>query len=268
MTTTGSSRVPLVIGSAMVVLATIAVASFTTIAQRARAGRLPEPEAVIDSASAPIASEAGMFTSSLRAFAFVTDGARRRAAHPRTLAGWRMLRAFPGAPPRIPHGLTREEFLGTGCNACHERGGYSQRFGAYAPLTPHPQLAACTQCHLSDAAVTSIALQEANATPDMRCRQCHSPGNVLRAGTEDSPAGMSWPAVADRIVAHSPPVIPHGLEFRESCVACHAGPGAVAEIRTDHPERIYCRQCHLSVVAIALAPLGTATARATPGGVR
>jgi cytochrome c-type protein NapB len=42
----------------------------------------------------------------------------------------------------------------------------------------------------------------------------------------------------------SPPPIPHALQMRENCRACHAGPGAVAELRTTHPERVTCRQCH------------------------
>jgi cytochrome c-type protein NapB len=42
-----------------------------------------------------------------------------------------------------------------------------------------------------------------------------------------------------------PPPIPHDLQFRENCLACHGGPAAVAAIRTSHPERVNCRQCHL-----------------------
>jgi cytochrome c-type protein NapB len=41
-----------------------------------------------------------------------------------------------------------------------------------------------------------------------------------------------------------PPPIPHGLQMRENCLACHAGPAAVAEIRTPHPTLVNCRQCH------------------------
>jgi cytochrome c-type protein NapB len=43
----------------------------------------------------------------------------------------------------------------------------------------------------------------------------------------------------------APPPIPHSPDMRGNCVACHAGPGAVAEIRTPHPERANCRQCHV-----------------------
>jgi cytochrome c-type protein NapB len=43
----------------------------------------------------------------------------------------------------------------------------------------------------------------------------------------------------------SPPLIPHDLQLRGNCLACHAGPGGVEEIRSTHPERANCRQCHL-----------------------
>jgi hypothetical protein len=35
--------------------------------------------------------------------------------------------------------------------------------------------------------------------------------------------------------------------MRENCIACHDGPGAREEVRTNHPERWRCRQCHLPV---------------------
>jgi cytochrome c-type protein NapB len=37
--------------------------------------------------------------------------------------------------------------------------------------------------------------------------------------------------------------------MRENCAACHAGPAAREEIRTSHPERTRCRQCHVEVTA-------------------
>ena len=51
----------------------------------------------------------------------------------------------------------------------------------------------------------------------------------------------------DRATAGAPPRIPHRLLMRENCVACHDGPAAREEIRTDHPERDRCRQCHVPV---------------------
>jgi cytochrome c-type protein NapB len=39
--------------------------------------------------------------------------------------------------------------------------------------------------------------------------------------------------------------------MRENCTACHDGPAAREEIRTPHPERVRCRQCHLTVATTA-----------------
>ncbi len=49
----------------------------------------------------------------------------------------------------------------------------------------------------------------------------------------------------------SPLWIPHDLQLRGNCLACHGGPAAVAEIRTAHPERANCRQCHVPADAPA-----------------
>ncbi len=51
----------------------------------------------------------------------------------------------------------------------------------------------------------------------------------------------------DRATAGAPPRIPHRMLMRENCVACHDGPGAREEVRTSHPERWRCRQCHVPV---------------------
>jgi cytochrome c-type protein NapB len=49
----------------------------------------------------------------------------------------------------------------------------------------------------------------------------------------------------NKAIRTSPPVIPHSIELRENCLACHAGPAAPKEIRVSHPERVNCRQCHV-----------------------
>lgn len=166
---------------------------------------------------------------------------RERPAHPRNLQFWRALRAYPGAPPRIPHGLTAEELHGLGCRTCHERGGYSARFEAYVPVTPHPDWVDCLSCHLPDAGVAGIQLPhgEQNAT----CRQCHAAGGPAPSVTPVDWRPAAWPALPRD--SGVPPVIPHDVTLRGNCIACHAGPAAVAELRTPHPERQDCRQCHV-----------------------
>jgi nitrate reductase (cytochrome), electron transfer subunit len=192
-------------------------------------------------AGEPIPAEAQVFRSSDALFAIPPGSERMRPAHPRRLATYRALRAYPGAPPRIPHGLTPEEFRTNGCRTCHERGGFSERFGAYVPITPHPEMGACLQCHVGDGTLMAIPLPDMQ--PNARCRQCHAP-NATR--WRDSSLGWKteeWPRLADR--TGSPPPIPHSLELRGNCHSCHSGPSSVEEIRTRHPERSNCRQCHV-----------------------
>jgi nitrate reductase (cytochrome), electron transfer subunit len=192
-------------------------------------------------AAAP--AEALVFRTRPGDHALDPHGPRRAEAHPRTLATFRALRAFAGAPPRVPHGLSADEFRGGLCNTCHERGGYSPRFAAYVPVTPHPELADCLQCHTSDAALVGTPLPDRRA--DALCRQCHRPERDAAGPVLDwEPA--PWPAVLRRPPDGTPPPVPHDLQLRGNCLACHMGPSAVTEIRTAHPERADCLQCHLT----------------------
>ncbi|MBT3343454.1 MAG: cytochrome C [Gemmatimonadetes bacterium] len=137
----------------------------------------------------------------------------------RTLNAYYDLRAYAGAPPVIPHEVDAEMLKTQSCNICHERGGFVRRYNAYAPVTPHPTYGNCLQCH---------------ALP----------------GTADLLTPSDWvsirrPAIGRPALPGNPPPIPHTLQLREECLSCHAGPAAVAEVRTSHPERLNCRQCHV-----------------------
>jgi cytochrome c-type protein NapB len=200
-------------------------------------------EVAVVMAGPPIAAEAGAFRMHPGMEAVPPESRRRPNANPRTLARYRALRSYPGAPPRVPHGLTREEFRTNRCTTCHERGGFSQRFGAYAPVTPHPEFAACLQCHATTNAMAGIPLPQSG--PNDACRQCHGrvPARFQETGLDWRTA--PWPTLANRAAGAVPPM-PHDLQLRGNCLACHMGPGAVAEIRTTHPERADCRQCHVA----------------------
>ena len=140
----------------------------------------------------------------------------------RTLAGFYGRRAYPGGPPYIPHPVESDrDFGGRRCLQCHEDGGYAPRFDAYTPVTPHPDLHNCRQCHVP----------------------LKVPGQFFRK-TTFVPAHR--PVLTGGRLPGGPPPIPHTLEMRENCLACHAGAGAVVDIRTTHPDRINCRQCHAS----------------------
>jgi nitrate reductase cytochrome c-type subunit len=198
------------------------------------------------SPGAPIQAEAFPFRTRPGEVAAPLDAVRRGGSHPRTLEIYRGLRAYPGAPPRIPHGLTTEEFRLNLCNSCHARGGFVPRFGTYAPLTPHPEYADCLQCHAPDAMSVGMGIPE--LTPDVVCGQCH-------VDPDEPPPSLvfldwnprSWPELDQRAMPGAPPMIPHELRLRENCLACHGGPSAVQEIRTTHPERVDCRSCHVPI---------------------
>lgn len=138
-------------------------------------------------------------------------------------------RAYPGAPPFIPHDLTEasdQMALGAAqCNACHGAGGYVAQLDAYAPVTPHPDYLHCRQCHVAQVA--------------------DAPQPLARS-TWQRPAP---PPLGQSAMPGGPPRIPHTLQLRENCVACHGGPAALAPVATDHPERANCRQCHVPAMA-------------------
>jgi cytochrome c-type protein NapB len=204
----------------------------------------PVAEVSLVRAGAPVAAESQVFRMAPGLQAVNPGSRRRNTAHPRTLATERLLRSYPGAPPRVPHGLTAFEFRTNHCNTCHERGGFSQRFAAYAPVTPHPELAACLQCHATNSAQFGLAVPTGG--PNATCRQCHSGTPVRFDESAVDWRSAPWPVLSrgGNATRGAPPVIPHDLQMRGNCLACHMGPGAVAEVRTAHAERADCRACH------------------------
>ena len=137
----------------------------------------------------------------------------------RSLKYFYSLRAYSGAPAVIPHPVLEENTLtGEDCLGCHKKGGFVPKFQAYAPIVPHPEKS--------------------------NCRQCHNPANQKQFFKETRWAKHT----GVRGFVHlpgAPPVVPHSLQMRENCLACHGGPAAVSEIRTTHPERVNCLQCHV-----------------------
>lgn len=145
----------------------------------------------------------------------------------RTLQGRRSNRAYEGAPPRIPHPV--EDFypslIGKDCQSCHVMSGYVKKFSAYAPMTPHPDWGSCKQCHVP------ITTNEVFKNNSFKGYFNVDVGQV--GSTAFLPGG--------------PPPIPHSIENRGKCLACHTGLAAIKRIKTTHPERENCRQCHVPV---------------------
>ncbi len=141
---------------------------------------------------------------------------RERALEDRTL-----LRAFAGAPPVIPHPTS--ESGASACLACHGDG--AQLGSLVAPRIPHAPYASCTQCHVTGVGPFGAEDPRRAATYASRFEPLDAP----RAGTR------AWPG--------APPTIPHATLLRSECLACH-GPGGRAGLRSSHPERASCLQCH------------------------
>lgn len=165
-----------------------------------------------------IPSEAGVFKRSEHALDYMDMPVDR--IHERTLKTYYNNRAYLGAPPSIPHPVLNDITVGdNACLKCHQNGGFVAKFNAYTPVTPHPELVNCRQCHVSQ-----------------------NTQSLFKAGNYDK---VSAPKVGiNNALLGSPPIIPHQIQLRENCLSCHAGPSAPREIRVSHPERTNCRQCH------------------------
>ncbi|MCA9203107.1 MAG: hypothetical protein KDA59_08680 [Planctomycetales bacterium] len=130
-------------------------------------------------------------------------------------------RAFDGAPPVIPHPLQTAK-----CVSCHNETGRELPGMGFAPANPHGdtpagnRVANCKQCHVfaSDA-------------------ELFADSSFVRLVREPRRGERQHPA--------APPTIPHAIQMRENCDACHSGPAARPEIRCTHAERANCRQCHV-----------------------
>lgn len=177
-------------------------------------------------AATPVPEEAEVFRLDPASTTLAMDAERRPDAKIRDLESYYALRAYPGAPPAIPHDVDPAWLRTQACNTCHARGGWVADQRAYAPVTPHPHYRNCMQCHVDGA---DGALFVANDF-----QPADRPSIDQQA--------LAWDDAGTR--ATSPPPIPHALQLRGNCLACHAGPAAVTEIRTTHPERANCRQCH------------------------
>ena len=136
-------------------------------------------------------------------------------------------RAYDGAPPVIAH-----QSFDSQCTECHDLEGMEVPDVGFAPPSPHEAtlgmsaMSRCAQCH-----IFALADDEFVANSFAGLRQ------DLRRGARLNP--------------FAPPTLPHKSFMRENCVACHSGPAAREELRTDHAERARCRQCHLPVTTRA-----------------
>ncbi len=124
------------------------------------------------------------------------------------------LRAYFGAPPVIPHEIDQLDSEAD-CMTCHAE--------PENPQLPHARLASCTQCHV---------IQENDLF-------------IETDGAGNSFSGLEEPVGGSRAWQGAPPTIPHSTLMRDRCLSCH-GPDDHEGLRSSHPERLSCRQCHAS----------------------
>lgn len=138
-------------------------------------------------------------------------------------------RAFAGAPPVIPHPVAQRDY--PSCLACHADG--LRIDTRIAPAMSHRLIENCMQCHTT---------QQAAAPPPLRAASAEQPSSATIAGNSFEGAREG---VGERAYLGAPPQMPHTTFMRETCASCH---GVLGQgIRTTHPERANCLQCHAPV---------------------
>lgn len=124
--------------------------------------------------------------------------------------------AHPAAPPVITHPVAA---LGRqNCLSCHLHGDAISLDGQRTKKTPHPELEYCTQCHLE------------KKTDGLRVKS-NFRGRGYVMGLRSHSKG--------------PWLIPHPLTMRENCLGCHHNRAEPKRLRTTHPGRQRCLQCHI-----------------------
>jgi len=133
-------------------------------------------------------------------------------------------RAYDGAPPTIPHAVRADSAFE--CLACHERGAVI--VGKRAPAMSHERRDNCTQCHAPASGLTVPSLPPLSA-------------NSFEGASAASSGARAW--------SGAPPVIPHSTKMRSVCGSCHGVSGALG-MRSTHPWRESCTQCHVPSAAL------------------
>lgn len=134
-------------------------------------------------------------------------------------------RAFDGAPPVVPHPVAQDS--AAACLACHGPGLVIK--DKVASKMSHALHTSCTQCHVP-------AVGPRIPMVDLA---------LLAPLTENQFAGLDALLQGSRAWPQAPPTIPHSTLMRSECVSCH-GPQGLYGLRTPHPERQSCVQCHVS----------------------
>ena len=150
----------------------------------------------------------------------VTEAERAQA-----LAERAARRAFDGAPPVVPHAITQDS--SAACLACHGPGLAVK--DKVASRISHARYSSCTQCHVPSGG-TALPVRETALLAPLAQNEFASVAPTLKGS-------RAWP--------QAPPTIPHSTLMRSDCLSCH-GPRGLFGLRTPHPDRQSCVQCHVA----------------------
>lgn len=166
--------------------------------------------------------------------------------------------------PAIPHSVERRE----ACLSCHEAG------EGGAPKIPENHAGrtdeTCRQCHAAAGAAPAAVPPISPTLPLIphpvegreACLSCHEAGEGEAPESPDDHAGRTdetcrhCHVAADATPTAVPP-IPHPVEGREACLACHAGwIGQAPMVPDDHAgySNEACQACHQSPMVILATP--------------
>lgn len=134
-------------------------------------------------------------------------------------------RAYDGAPPTVPHPI--DQSASSSCVVCHGAEAKVAIDGRRPPMMSHGFLVNCIQCHVPSSGPAE-SLVPVWSGPRI---------------SETSFAGYRGVGSGSRAFAGAPPTMPHPTAMRENCLSCHDA-GRPNAIRTTHPERTSCAQCH------------------------
>jgi cytochrome c-type protein NapB len=133
-------------------------------------------------------------------------------------------RAYDGAPPVVPHPVAQDS--AASCLGCHGSGLMVK--DKVASRISHASYTSCTQCHVPSTG-PKIPVQETA---------------LLAPLAENDFQGLNAPMKGERAWAKAPPTVPHSTLMRSDCMSCH-GPQGLYGLRTPHPDRQSCTQCHV-----------------------
>jgi nitrate reductase (cytochrome), electron transfer subunit len=157
---------------------------------------------------------------------------RTPSAHARALEERAQNRAYAGAPPTIPHAVRQTG--ATECMVCHGEG--LRIDGKLATPMSHEFMTNCTQCHVVSESPFPFAETNYDALP-----------------LNNAFAGLAGFSGGEPAFETAPPQIPHPTFMRSDCTSCH-GTMAREGLRTTHPWRQSCTQCHAASATLEQKP--------------